>query len=145
MRVIAKQFLYYQRQLQIDLLPIEMALRWLIRLPPINIHSVPATLLLCWKFVTRNIDTKDIYVLGKGKEFAREEWRIFKAMHFDVNNIKNCRFACINKAHLLTARQQKLVIFNIFSKHAGKHSIALRQQNATCAGEIVAIARRRQT
>lgn len=135
---ILTQLLGYQRRLRLGLVPIEMALRWAIKLPIDNALTFPAILLLCLKFTTQEVDKTQEAVLGSGKPFAREQWRVFGIMNYHVANLRRCKL----RHEGLTPRKEKLVVFNLLCGVSRPASLMARQAAASAAGELVALSRR---
>ena len=125
----------YLRKLPINIMASEMALRWLSKIAVKNRYTVPAVILLCWRFTSNMIPECAEAVLGRGNVFCAEQWRVFAAMNFTVSNVGKC-VLCSPKAQ--TAKHQKVIIFNLLCGDHHHLSLMRRQRLATAAGEIVA-------
>jgi hypothetical protein len=132
------QLLGFQRLLRLELLPIEMALRWANKIAIKNELTFPAILLLCLKFTTQEIHVSQEAVLGRGRAFAREQWRVFGEMKYHVANLGRCTLW----QRVCTHREEKVVIFNLLRQLSPTTTIAARHAAASGAGELVALSRR---
>jgi len=132
----------YLRKLPINIVASEMALRWIAKIKIRNGYTVPAIILLCWRFTSNAIPEHAEAALGCGNLFCAEQWRVFKTMNFVVSNIEHC--VCHKE---MSTKKQKLVILNLLlgGSESGKQGSLLqprREKMATAAGEIVARGRR---